>query len=168
MEGDTLNDLDLPYDGCFSIFYMNSRSHCRHFYDIQDFLSTLNHSFSAYGFTETWFRESPPPYIKMPKYNFIHSSRSDKIGGGVAVFISRRLKFCVHDDLMPSSDSYESVFIENECEFSSNLIVGNVYGTPGSHPENFQQCLDFCLDVFAQENKMLFNGRFQFQLTQLY
>ena len=39
--------------GNFSIYDMNSRSLCRHLFDVQDFLATLDHSFSIYDFTET-------------------------------------------------------------------------------------------------------------------
>ena len=91
LESDGFNALDISKEGCFSILYMNSRSLCRHFYDIQDYLSSLTHSFSIYGFSETWFRESPPPYITMADYNLVHSSRSNKIGGGVAIFVNNSL-----------------------------------------------------------------------------
>ena len=75
----TFNDLHLPQAGCFSTLYMNSRSPCRH--DIQDYLSTLEFPFSIYGFTETRFRGSSPPYITMPDHTLVHTSRSKEVGG---------------------------------------------------------------------------------------
>ena len=35
-DSNDFNNLNLSQEGQFSIFYMNSRSLCRHFYDIQD------------------------------------------------------------------------------------------------------------------------------------
>ncbi len=87
------NKLNISTPGMFSTFYMNSRSLCRHVYDIQDYLATLNHSFSIYGFTETWFKEAPPSYVHMDNYQLVHSSRSLKLGGGVAMFINSSLNF---------------------------------------------------------------------------
>ena len=100
----TFNDLHLPQAGCFSTLYMNSRSLCRH--DIQDYLSTLEFPFSIYGFTETRFRGSSPPYITMPDHTLVLSSRSKEVGGGVAIFVKNSLNFRVREDLMPLSDDY--------------------------------------------------------------
>ena len=156
IESEGFNALDIPVEGCFSIFYMNSRSLCRHFYDIQDYLSTLTHTFSIYGFSETWFRESPPPYITMANYQLVHSSRSHKLGGGVALFVDNSLKFRVRHDIMPSFDGCESVFIEIERDSCCNLIVGNVYRAPGSHLDNFKQNFDLCLNTIAKEKKLCY------------
>ena len=104
----------------FSILYMNSRSLCRHFYDIHDFVLSLNHSFSIYGFSETWFKEAPPQYVHMDNYQLIHSSRSDKTGGGAAMFVKNSLNFHVREDLMSSCEDFECVFIEIERVHSAN------------------------------------------------
>ena len=94
------NNIDSSH-GDFSIYYMNSRSLCRHFFEIQDFLATLDHSFTIYGFTETRFKEAPPSYVHMKNYQLIHSSRSSRPGGGVAMFLSNSLNFSIRNDLMP-------------------------------------------------------------------
>ncbi len=62
------NSIHFSSPGNFSIYYMNSRSLCRHFFDIQDFLATLDHSFSLYGFTETWFKEAPPSFVHISRH----------------------------------------------------------------------------------------------------
>ena len=77
----------------FSIFYLNTRSLCKHFFDVQDYLCSLSSSFSVYGFTETWFKQTPPSYIHMNNFNLVHSSRCDRVGGGVALFLSFSMQF---------------------------------------------------------------------------
>ncbi len=61
------------------------------------------------------------------------------------MFVDDSLKFCVQHDLMPPFDGCESVFIETECESSSNLIVGNVYRAPGTYLDNFNSFLTHAL-----------------------
>ena len=91
-ESNEFNDLNISTPGNFSIFYMNSRSLCRHFFDIQDYLSSLHHSFFIYGFTETWFKATPPPFVHMENFHLVHSSRSQRPGGGVALFVKNSMK----------------------------------------------------------------------------
>ncbi len=140
----------------FSIFDMNARSLCRHFYDIHDFVLSLNHSFSIYGFSETWFKEAPPQYVQMDNYQLIHSSRSDKTGGGAAMFVRNSLNFHVREDLMSSCEDFECVFIEIERVHAVNLIVGNVYRPPGASPDNFNRSFDSCLNTVTNENKLCY------------
>ena len=56
LDSNEFNTLTAFSPGNFSIYYMNARSLCRHFFSIQDFLATLDHTFSIYGFAETWFK----------------------------------------------------------------------------------------------------------------
>ena len=142
--------------GNFSIYYMNSRSLCRHFFDIQDFLATLDHSFSMYGFTETWFKEAPPSYVHMNNYQLVQTSRPLKPGGGAAMFINNSLNFHIREDLMPSQDDFEAIFIEIQRANASNLIVGNVYRAPGTCLNNFHKCFDSCLEKFTSEGKLCY------------
>lgn len=150
-ESNDFNQLDLNSDGQFSIFYMNSRSLCRHYYDIQHYLCSLDHRFSVYGFTETWFKGAPPPYIHMDNYQLVHSSRSNKIGGGAAMFIHDTLKFRTRSDLMISSTDYECIFIEIERSHACNVIVGSVYRAPGTSLDNFLSSFDNCLNLITKE-----------------
>ena len=122
-------------------------------YDIEDYLCSLNHYFSIYGFTETWFKESPPSYIHKNNYQLVHSSRSNKLGGGVTMFISDSLNFCIRDDLMCSCEDFECIFIEIQHEHgcTCNLIIGNVYRAPSTSVENFNKLFGDCLNFIAKE-----------------
>ena len=155
-ESTDFNDLNISNPGIFSIFYMNSRSLSGHFYDIQDYLATLNHSFSIYGFTETWFREAPPSYVHMNDYNLVHSSRSIRPGGGAAMFISNSMNFHIREDLMPSQDDFETVFVEVQRNKARNLIIGIVYRAPGTSSDTFNTAFDFCLDKVTREGKLCY------------
>ena len=74
LESNEFNNLNLSNSSVhFSMFYLNARSLCKHFHNIQDYLCLLNHTFSIYAYSETWFKDTPPPYIHMENYNLIHS-----------------------------------------------------------------------------------------------
>ena len=84
------------------------------------------------------------------------------------MFVSDSLNFRIREDLMPSCDDYECIFIEIQRDHACNVIVGNVYRAPGTSLVSFLSSLDACLNVVAQEKKtVLCNGRFQPQSTQL-
>ena len=152
---DSFNTFNIPNDS-FNIFYMNSRSLCKHFFDIQDYLSCLSHSFSILGFSETWFRDNPPPYVNIPSYDLVHSSRSHKTGGGAALFISKTLSYRVRNDIMPSSSDYECVFIEIQRAHFRNVIVGIIYRPPGTKLDTFHLNFDHCLHTISSENKLCY------------
>ena len=152
--------------GDFSIFYLNTRSLCKHFFNVQDYLCSLNSSFTVYGFTETWFKETPPPFVHMNNYHLIHSSRCNRVGGGVALFISDRLNFIKRYDLMSSCEDFECVFIELQRDNACNLVVGNVYRAPGTSTDNFLRSFDTCLNKITNEKKLCYiMGDFNLDLT---
>ena len=97
-----------------------------------------------------WNLVESPPYIHK------NSSRSNKLGGGVAMFLSDSLNFCIRDDLMCSCEDFECIFIEIQHEHGCNLIIGNVYRAPSTSVENFNKLFGDCLNVIAKEQKLCY------------
>ena len=155
-ECNDFNALNISSPSDFSIYYMNARSLCGHFFSIQEFLATLEHPFSIYGFTETRFKGDPPPYVHMNDYQLVHSSRSLRPGGGVAMFVHNSLNFRLREDLMPSQADFEAIFMEIQRVDACNLIVGNVYRAPGTSFDNFDSSFDSCLDNITKERKLCY------------
>ena len=142
---------------------MNSRSLCRHFFDVQDFLATLDHSFFDLWLYWNVVQRSPPPppphhppYVHMNNYQLVHSSRSLRSSRGAATFISNSLNFCLRSELMPSQDEFKAVFIWIQRDHASNLIVGNVCRAPGTPLNTFLWCCNSCLGGISKERKLYY------------
>ena len=56
--------------------------------------------------------------------------------------------------LLPSHDDFETVFIEIQRNNVCNLIVGNVYTTPGASIDFFNSSFDYCLDKVTNKGKL--------------
>ena len=70
---------------CFSLFHLNIRSFKKHSVDLEEYLSTLNTSFSAIGLYETWLDTTSNDLYSIPGYHFISKPRPVGSGGGVGV-----------------------------------------------------------------------------------
>ena len=140
----------------FSILHFNSRSLNKNFNAISDFISTLCIDFSIYGFSETWICDNTPLLFNISGYSFVHSSRQQGKGGGVALLVSNSYNFKIRDDLLPSSTSYESLFIEIDMFREKNIIIGVIYRKPQSNINEFTTILDNCLNNIDTEHKQVY------------
>ena len=70
-------------------------------------LANVHLQFSCIGISETWLQNSLHN-CDIPGYNFVHSPRLHKAGGGVCIYVTKELEFKMRDDFALS----ESLFIE--------------------------------------------------------
>ncbi len=56
------------------------------------FMASCSHSIIPFLSLASQFKEAPPQYVHMDNYHLIHSSCSDKTGGGAAMFLRNSLK----------------------------------------------------------------------------
>ena len=90
------------------------------------------------------------------------------MGGGVALYISSDLHYKVRLDLLHSSDSFESIFIEVENHNNKNIIVGVIYRPPSASFNDFNLVLQDLQDRIAAENKKcLISGYLNFNLLNV-
>ena len=94
----------------FSILHINARSLSRNFDNINDFLSTISHTFSIITISETWIYGKPSIPFHLNGYNFEHSDRPSGRGGGVALFVRENINYHIRNDM---SDNY----VESVCEY---------------------------------------------------
>ena len=81
--------------------------------------------------------------------------RSDKRGGGVALYIRNELQFTVMNNL-PYSIHLESLFVNINNIDSKNIVVGVIYRPPGEAAGGFlDDLVDICnkLSIQCEENK---------------
>ena len=86
----------------------------------------MNFSFSIIGLSETWAKDLNVNLYKLHGYKQECEYRTDRSGGGVAIFIKENLSYKCRDDLNLFIDSTESIFIELSKEntsYSKNVII---------------------------------------------
>jgi hypothetical protein len=87
-------------------------------------LNSLNNQFQIIGLTETWLNDN---------YDFVNVNRSNKIGGGVGIYITNQIKYKLCTDLNTSIENViESVFIEIITAVGKNIIVSLIYRPPNN------------------------------------
>ena len=151
----------------FSIFHLNSQSLSAKYLDISDYISTLQHKFSIYAFTETWFKPMVSSLYNMSGYSFIHKSRDTRRGGGVCMYIDSKLSYQERDDLTFSNDSIDTLFVEISRKGQKNIIVGVVYKPPNFDSDIFNGMLEKCVSAIAKEKKDCYIvGDFNFDILK--
>jgi hypothetical protein len=103
----------------------------------------------------------------MKDYSLVHTPRTHRGGGGVAMLVSDDFKFKLRKDLQFVGNSYESIFIEIPCKKGKNIIAGTIYKSPDTKCRDFLHELDQCLNKIAAENKIVYlMGDFNFDLLK--
>ena len=85
---------------------------------------------------ETWQNKNSPT-IAIPGYNYVYKSRKHKMGGGVGIFISERIRFTE----VKLNDNYECIeyVIINITTKNNNksITVGSLYRPPNTKDSKF-------------------------------
>ena len=131
----TIKDFTLD---TFSLFHLNIRSINKHFEELQLLLDNpSNQSFSIIGLTETWLsHESNQPFA-LNGYDFVVNNRQNRIGGGVALYVSHNYDYVIRDEINSMNDIVESLFIEISIPGNKNIIIGIIYRPPSSNLNDF-------------------------------
>ena len=160
----TLNSsFNLNDSSMFSFVHMNIRSLPKHFNEMINYFDTLHPSFSVVGLSETWLKQSNMPFniYSIPGFHLETNCRVGRVGGGVALYVSTDLQYCIRQELTHSTASFESIFIEIKNSNCKNIIVGVIYKPPSaSFNDSMTTCQQF-LDLVASENRLcLISGDF--------
>ena len=148
-----------------SILHVNARSLRHNFDDLLMMISTLDFKFTAIAITETWFNSCTPlELFNIPGYKFNYSNRTDKIGGGVALYVDENVNYIVRSDLKLSSAESESLFIEIREIKRKPVTIGCVYRAPNTDITNFIESLEVCFKDVNLCNDMYLVGDFNINL----
>lgn len=147
-------------DSVFSVLNLNIRSLTKNYDHLGTFLSTLNHSFSVIGLSETWLTENSKEsgLYELPGYNSVHAIRQSRTGGGVSIFVKQNLNFIQRDDLILNNDegNVESIFVELETSKSKNIVIGQIYKPPDVDIIKFNDGMNTVLSKVNQEDKICY------------
>ncbi|KAJ8048890.1 hypothetical protein HOLleu_01392 [Holothuria leucospilota] len=131
----------------------------------------LNLSFDLIGITETWLkRDSCSGLFWIPGYNFVHTPRTIRIGGGVGNYVKSTLKFEILSELSIFEEGlFESIFIQvKNSSTLGNYIAGVIYCPTGVDNDISQNSLINILSKVSDVNcKCYLMGDFNCNLLNL-
>ena len=113
-----------------SILHINIRSLMKNFNAFVSFMNSIdNYQFTFIAITETWLNDlSPFNTLQIDGYKLLYKNRSNKRGGGVALFIKENFHANIRADLSElMNDSAETLFVEVENSKIRNTVVGVIY-----------------------------------------
>ena len=126
---ETFNDkFDGDSDAKLFIFHHNIRSFRRNYSELAVYLDLLKSKFHVLVLTETWFCSDG--LLDNEGYKAYHSVRSDRVGGGVSVFVLNSLKSYIIQPLTVNSGLIETCCVRILNDRDSFLIFG-IYRPPG-------------------------------------
>ena len=106
---------------------------------------------------ETWLC-SHSPAINNAGYNFVHTDRVGKKGGGVGILIADCIKFKERKDIKLDSYECESCFIEVQTR-NKPLIIGSIYRPPNGTIDEFVLELEILIKkIKVEKNKHIIIG----------
>ena len=156
---DTFNDRceTLPINRCsLSILHLNIRSIPRNLSSLQTYLNNLDIQFSVIGISETWLKPYNVDCYGMDGYKEEHLYRSERMGGGVSLYVMNGIEYFVRNDMSIIDEHLESLFIEVDKSCLSNennSLIGVIYRPPNTDIDIFINHLMTILDKIKLENK---------------
>ena len=140
---DAYNKLDTQNTKKLNILHINARSLPKNFDNIVAFLNTLNSAPDVLAITETWLNKNNKHLYQLIGYHSFHLVRSNRVHGGVTVFISNKLLSEQLNDLTLINDQIEI----NSIKITSNttsIIVCAVYRPHSKHEYIEEFCNNLC------------------------
>ena len=102
--------------------------------------------------TETWINEDNANIFSLDDYNFCHTNRTNKKGGGVALYINNRIQYQIIDNLSINIDNcLECITVK--LLLKQNVIVSSIYRQPNSKIDYFTNLID---SMFRSKKGILF------------
>ena len=109
----------------FSLFHLNARSLVKNQDALAHLLANVNHKFSVLAKNETWVKESNVNDLSFEGYNFVSNQRTNKIGGGVGLFIDQNLSYKIlPESNVSDANIVESLFVDR------SYLTGVIYRPP--------------------------------------
>ena len=143
----------------FSILHVNIRSMSKNFEKLKLVLHECKHTFSMICLTETWCSNETFYHnsnLHLPQYNSIHLERKNKRGGGVCVFINKKLLFKHRKELSASEEANETLSVEILNKNSKNIIVSTCYRPPNTKITPLKKHITHVFNKLLKENKKIF------------
>ncbi|XP_065650433.1 MATH and LRR domain-containing protein PFE0570w-like [Hydra vulgaris] len=126
-----------------SILHLNIRSIQKNFDKFKEFLFSVKIKFQIICLTETWCRNKEiknNSNFQLNNYKVIHQIRgSEKIGGGVCIFIHNSLDFKLRKEMCSITKDFELLTVEVLNDASKNVILHVIYRPPSGNIKAFSK-----------------------------
>ena len=134
--------------GILKCIYTNARSIVNKFSEFELLIDECKPD--IIGLTETWLHEDiQESEIKIPGYNTFRKDRVGKRGGGVALYVTERVKAVVNS--MTLVQEYgEAIWCDVYDKDNVATLLGVVYRSPSSSPEEDQKLFDLLNGISDQ------------------
>ena len=143
----------------FSIFHNNVRSLLKHEQDLKTLLDSLQHKFHIIGLTETWLNANNVDLVNIDGYSHEYVHRTDRIGGGVSLYIDKTVDYKRMHDQEVINDNIETVVVEidqNSTDINKTIQIVAVYRPPGSDIRCFNQTIEGILTSLKAKNGLCY------------
>ena len=115
----------------FSIIHFNARSMSANFNKLKSVLSSFDFMFDVNAVTETWLTDDDLDCFHMDDYDDIHTCRSNRGGGGVALYINILLQ-SKPLPLLSKCNCAEVICTGIINPNGKNIIVASIYRAPNT------------------------------------
>ena len=134
----------IKQDQGLSIIHFNSRSLYANFGKIDQYLKQFTKPFNIIAVSETWLnQEKGLDNLELYGYELNYRNRANKGGGGVALYIDRKLRYKIIESMSTTiNDVMECITIEICMGIKRNVMVSCVYRTPGSNIDIFTDVME--------------------------
>jgi len=140
--------------GSLTITQLNIRSLKKNFEHLKSYLNTFNTSPQVIMLSETWLKEEEEKFYELPGYTFISLPRQNKIGGGVAIYISNKLSFKTRADLKTDlTDECEYIAVEVSHSKNNSIILISMYRPPNTDLAKFNLKFNRLLEIISLETR---------------
>ena len=154
LEENKLNDFfDFGHGPKLNIMHVNCRSINKNYKSLVNLLHRISEPLTAIGVTETWLNSNYDASFDIKGYKFVTTSRVNRSGGGVGLYINSCYDFHVCKDLSLMQDHLESIFVEIKQQGVSNIIIGCIYRPPNTDVTLFNSDLSNILNVLGSRYK---------------
>ena len=144
-----------------SVMHINVQSLPSKIEDLKILLENLTekgHSIDLLLVCETFLTDEKVNSCQIDNYTLVETHRSHRRGGGVAIYINKKIKFEERLDLQIFIDGHiESQFIEIVLN-KKPVIIGELYRVPSSDLDSFFEKYTTLLEKINSENKTLILG----------
>ena len=109
--------------------------------------------------SETWLHaQLGDKEVSVEGYNIIRKDRTNKIGGGVCVYVKSSLTIIDRNDTISQYD-IETILLEFKCK-ENNFLVCCVYRPPNSGPDFFDIFTEMLETIIMNDNDLIILGDF--------
>lgn len=136
----------------FSLFHLNVQSVRNKFDELNIFLDSFSFRFDVIMLTETWYKNTDE-VDRLEGYNIFNLNRSDKVGGGIAMYVKKHFKCSVITDFTIITNDYEILTLQHE-----KSIYSVVYRPPCGNISSFFEILEVFFRFIGENGFTLYFG----------